>query len=419
MLGLARDGESSRNTAGSMMEIMNKPEYIYKSLRAAGTKKKVMATLNIAAEIDDEETIYKRQRYEIEKLLKNSERGVEDSQFEMEGLLYYRFNYDHEREENKQKTLKAEDERVGTRDGKHGSVTSNNVKDDKKAIEEGPETTMLQEEERKGEYEKLMVSQYKGKAQLHSDLNDVNLSRMRRAIYMRLNNLEQGDYLVDQRELHDLRSDMDCKDAPHDHSQTPLYVIDASSHEGRRQLKNGKYPAANPGDTHGEGSPKSGSIHRKKVGTKADTTRKYMSPDGHTSILRGEELGADSPLHEIRDRALQSYVKSMGFERYQGSTSHAFGIGTPSATSVEAASTRTSPTHTKAGLPGSAKAKFAEATISKGESNEGRQMSGGLSNKEFSVKALTGVDYKSYQNGDNAQIVDYPGALSESQVQSG
>lgn len=414
-VGATKRRESGRGGNASMMEIMNKPEYIYKSLRAAGTKKKVMATFNMVVDEEDEEAIYKKQRHQVEKLLKGSARGTEDSLFEMEGLLYYRFNYDQEQEERKRREHQEEEERVNTRNGKHGDVIyhSQKVRDGNKAVEDGPENAMLDEAKRKSEYEMLMVSQHKGKAKLHSDLNDVNLSRMRRAIYMRLNSLDQDGYLVDQQEMHRLRSEVeseivDSGAGKGDDVLTPIRTgaqsrdapqlsspdEHAAKQEGRQ--KKSKYPSVNLNDPGAVSSPMSSAIHKKKIGTKADKSLARMSPDAHTSIPKGEALGGDtSPLQEIRNRALQSYVEGMGFERYQGSASHAFGIGTPSATSGGVATSATSHTLTKskAFTPGSPKAKFAGATISHGESVEGQQMSGGLSNKELSMKALVGSGY--------------------------
>lgn len=416
--GGATRRDSSRNTGGqNMMEIMNRPEYIYKSLRNAAVKKKVLIGMDIKQENEDDESIYRRQRSGIEEELKNTDRGQGETQFDMEGLLYYRFNYDAQHEAKLLREREEEEARVHTRQGKEivyspsKSSRASSRKNNDSASQ--VDRSIEEEEENKSEYEKLMVQMYKGTrkepvaATLESDLNSINLGRLRRAINQRLSSLDQ-DYLLDQRELRALdsptRGEGESNEGGDEENRGNVTPGKGRSgkkstreRKGKKEQKGGglKYPSPSPSRTGsptnlapGESSPNTTPIsplRRKKIGGKDDNRKNRSSPLAHISPLRpeGDALDDDAPLHEIRDRALNSYIKSMGLERYKGAAGEAFGIGTTAAM-ADSVDTKTGESNLVHGM--------GESSSPSKKIMEEMQvtMSGGLNNQEIQAKTISG-----------------------------
>ena len=89
-----------------------------------------------------------------------------------------------------------------------------------------------------------------------------------------------------------------------------------------------------------------------------------------------EQLDDDAPLHEIRDRALNQYIKSMGLENYKGSAGAAFGIGTTTAV-ADSVDTKLRHSNLIKGLGG------VDTPSEKIMTDLQMKMSGGLSNKRY------------------------------------
>ena len=338
--GNASRRESSRGN-GNMMEIMNRPEYIYSSLRSAALKKKVLSGMDMKVDNEDDESVYRRQKTGLEELLKTTDRGHVDTAFEMEGLLYYRFHYDAEHEAMLKKTREEEETRAHTRQG--GTITYSPTKQRASRTGGGSggdgddiQKSVEEEAQNKSEYEKLMVQVYKGTrrepvaATLESDLNAINLGRLRRAINQRLSSLDR-DYLLDQRELQALKSPKhgDEEEENEENTAENMKSTPTKKNNDKKNKEKGlRFPSPSPSRNlspsakPGEGSPVGtpiSPIKRKKIVGRDKKRKTKATPLSHMSPLRpdAEQLDDDAPLHEIRDRALNQYIKSMGLENYK------------------------------------------------------------------------------------------------------
>ena len=100
----------SRSRMNFKLDDMNDPNYIYKNLRSAGIKKKVLSSMDIKSDNITDEMMYTQQKFDLEKTL-----GPEDA-YDLEGLLYYRFNYDVVAEKQKSDERENENLRASTVD---------------------------------------------------------------------------------------------------------------------------------------------------------------------------------------------------------------------------------------------------------------------------------------------------------------
>ena len=206
----------SSNMIGKTLNDMNTPEYVYQSLRDTGEKKfaktagaaLLLSGLGLGGivglppdeerevdgfqHIDDEET-YQKQKFAVNKLLND------EHEFEREGLMFYRFNYDASNERWKEKVWQ---EKIGrmthTSPNKsfsrksensgglstHNSFSRDNVIAESDNFSLGVEASMHK-------FDEAIESRYRGSAKFRSDMSAVNLGRLRRAVNQRLNGISK------------------------------------------------------------------------------------------------------------------------------------------------------------------------------------------------------------------------------------
>eukprot|EP00606_Chrysophyceae_sp_TOSAG23-5_P001321 GSChrysophyteH2.ASY1.ANO1.137.1 assembled CDS len=191
----------------SVLENMNTPQYIYKALRNAGKKKlgagEVLGGFlesiknQMSKEDDggghvDDASTYARQNQKLKEIF--GEKGYEENAFDVEGLLFYRFQYDAQQEAEKKQEQDELDARLAmTQPGKGGYVSGGS------SLSTSLKSGVLKDEDEEesqfaplmAEFNKSLLKTHKGAAVMKSDASTVNLSRLRRAVQHSLNGMSE------------------------------------------------------------------------------------------------------------------------------------------------------------------------------------------------------------------------------------
>eukprot|EP00605_Chrysophyceae_sp_TOSAG23-4_P002782 GSChrysophyteH1.ASY1.ANO1.3066.1 assembled CDS len=204
----------------SVIENINTPQYIYRSLRNTGKKKQgaggilndLLASIKtqinseeIGGHVDDEST-YHRQMNKLKNFF--GDKGYTENAYDMEGLLYYRFQYDAQREEEKANEIREEEERLAyTQPGRAGytSTGTSVVLNGKKGVHSGSKGDDDDDDDddespAMKKFHSDMLRKHKGGAVLKADVSSVNLSRLRRAVQHGITGISKTN-MVDSSEV--------------------------------------------------------------------------------------------------------------------------------------------------------------------------------------------------------------------------
>ena len=189
----------------SVLENMNTPQYIYKALRNAGKKKQGAGEVlggflesiknQMSKEDDggghvDDAGTYARQNQKLKEIF--GEKGYEENAFDVEGLLFYRFQYDAQQEAEKKEEQDELDARLAMIQPGKGSYVSGGS-----SLSTSLKSGVLKDEDEEdsqfaplmAEFNKSLLKTHKGAAVMKSDASTVNLSRLRRAVQHSLNGM--------------------------------------------------------------------------------------------------------------------------------------------------------------------------------------------------------------------------------------
>ncbi len=187
----------------SVMSNLNAPENIYKTLRLRTAKKSdagnVLAQFHAGGHDNDslggmynDETMYYRQKEKLKSIF--GEKAYQENAHDMEGLLYYRFQYDEELEAERIAKEKEEDQRMAykqpgklPRTASGNSLSQNSGKDLHMGSLDESENGHLMHE-----FQKETLKSFRNSTIITSDVSNINLSRLRRAVQQSLNGLSHA-----------------------------------------------------------------------------------------------------------------------------------------------------------------------------------------------------------------------------------